>query len=50
MNPETFDWLIIQSYWKVYGQLTKDSPTIFDEKGCIREEICMAYFQKEDKK
>jgi len=51
MSPEAFKWFIIQSYWKVYGQITEDSPPIFDENGNgIKEEIYMAYFQKEDKK
>ena len=50
MNPETFDWFIIQSYWKLYGLFNENSQTIYDEKGCLKKEIYMAYFQKEDKK
>ena len=50
MKPEAFDWFIIQSYWKVYSQLIENSPTIFDEKGFLKKQIYMAYFQKEDKK
>jgi len=50
MKPEAFDWFVIQSYWKVYGLLNENSQTIYDEKGCLKKEIYMAYFQKEDKK
>ena len=50
MKPEAFDWFVIQSYWKVYGLLNENLQTIYDEKGCLKKEIYMAYFQKEDKK
>jgi len=50
MKPNAFDWFVIQSYWKVYGLRNENPQSIYDEKGCLKKEIYMAYFQKEDKK